>query len=303
MKDQLIKFITSEYSDRVDIIKDADMKDHTTFRIGGPCDIALFPHDRNSFCTVLDFVNKNGIRYVVIGNGSNVLFSDEGFRGVVIFTTKMKSFSFEDDLLICDAGVQLTAVSVRAVKEGYDGFAFACGIPGSIGGAVYMNAGAYEGQISDILVYSDFYDPKTGKIERLYADDHKLGYRYSTYMDNDRIILGAAFRLTKADDPDSVLALMEDHVRARKEKQPLEYPSAGSTFKRYPGYFTAALIDEAGLKGYSVGGAQVSEKHAGFVINKGGATARDVLELIQIIKDKIYQNKGIHIECEVRYID
>lgn len=303
MKDQLIKFITSKYNDRVDIEVNADLKDYCSFRIGGPCDVALFPHDRISFCAVVDFLRRNGIRHIVIGNGSNVLFADAGYRGVVVFTTKMKEFRFDDDMLICDAGAALTAVSVRAVKEGYEGYAFACGIPGSIGGAVYMNAGAYEGQISDILVYSDYYDPNSGEIVRLSAEDHNFCYRYSSYMDNDRIILCAAFKLKKADDPQSVLALMEDHIRARKEKQPLEYPSAGSVFKRYPGYFTAALIDEAGLKGFSVGGAQVSQKHAGFIVNRGNATANDVLTLIQIIKDKIYENKGIHIECEVRYID
>ncbi len=302
MKDRLIDFISTNFNTRVDIIENADMKDHTSFRIGGPCDVALFPHDRESFCTVLGYLNDNSVKHIVIGNGSNVLFADEGYRGVVVFTTKMKSFSFNGDILECDAGTQLTAVSVRAVKDGYDGYAFACGIPGSIGGAVYMNAGAYEGQIADVLLYSDYYDPESGEIKRLYANDHKFDYRYSSYMDNDRIIIGAAFKLTKAEDPEAVVSLMEDHIRARKEKQPLEFPSAGSTFKRYPGFFTAKLIDEAGLKGYSVGGAQVSEKHAGFIINRGGATAEDVLTLIQTIKDKIYENEGIHIECEVRYI-
>ena len=278
------------------------MKEYTSFRIGGPCDIALFPHDRESFCAVLRYLNKHSLKHIVIGNGSNVLFADEGYRGIVVFTTKMKNFSFNGDILECDAGVQLTAVSVRAVKDGYEGYAFACGIPGSIGGAVYMNAGAYEGQIADVLLYSDYYDPATGEISRLSAEEHRFGYRYSSYMDTDRIVVSAGFRLEKAKDPSSVVALMEDHIRARKEKQPLEYPSAGSVFKRYPGYFTAALIDEAGLKGFRVGGAQVSEKHAGFIVNRGCATAKDVLELIQIIKDKIYEIKGIHIECEVRYI-
>lgn len=298
----LIDFITSEYKNSVDCIMNADMREYTSFHIGGPCDVALFPQDRESLCAVIDYLNKNSFKHVVIGNGSNVLFADKGYDGVVVFTTKMKSFSFNGDILECDAGVPLTAVSVRAVKEGYDGYAFACGIPGSIGGAVYMNAGAYEGQIADVLVYSDYYDPSTGTVGRLDANEHCFDYRYSTYMDNDKIILGAGLRLKKADDSKAVIALMEDHIRARKEKQPLEYPSAGSVFKRYPGYFTAALIDEAGLKGFSVGGAQVSEKHAGFIVNKGGATADDVLKLIQIIKDKIYDIKGIHIECEVRYI-
>ncbi len=302
MTNQLINYITTEYKDRVDVIRDADMKEYTTFRIGGAADIALFPHDRDSFCSVLEYLKDNDIKHIVIGNGSNVLFADEGYRGVVVFTTKLKSFTFGEDILECEAGVQLTAVSVRAVKDGYDGYAFACGIPGSIGGAVFMNAGAYEGKISDILVYSDYYDTETGEIGRMETAEHEFDYRHSAYMGSSKIVLSAGFKLVRADDPKAVQILMEDHIRARKEKQPLEYPSAGSVFKRYPGYFTAALIDEAGLKGYSVGGAQVSEKHAGFIINRGGATAKDVLELIGIIKDKIYRMKGINIECEVRYI-
>ena len=303
MKDQLIDFVTSGYNGRVDVAENAAMKEYTSFRIGGPCDVALFPHDRESLCDVVRYLTDNSVRYTVIGNGSNVLFADEGYRGVIVFTTKMKNFSFNENVLECEAGVQLTAVSVRAVKEGYDGFAFACGIPGSIGGAVYMNAGAYEGQIDGILLYSDYYDIRTGKVERLTSEEHSFDYRYSSYMDNpDRIILSAGFKLEKAEDPRAVISLMEDHIRARKEKQPLEYPSAGSIFKRYPGYFTAALIDKAGLKGFSVGGAQVSEKHAGFIVNRGGATAEDVLKLIETIKVKIYEQEGINIECEVRYI-
>lgn len=302
MTDQLIRFVTTEYNDRVDIVCNADMKDYTTFHIGGPCDVAVFPHDREAFCGILGYLHSNSVKHVVIGNGSNVLFADEGYRGVVVFTTKMRKHSFDGDVLYCEAGVQLTSVAVKAVKEGYDGYAFACGIPGSIGGAVYMNAGAYEGQIADVLLYSEYYDVQTGKIGRIESNEHDFGYRHSVYMNSSKIILSADFKLIKADDPKINLALMEDHIRARKEKQPLEYPSAGSVFKRYPGYFTAALIDEAGLKGYTIGGAQVSNKHAGFIINRGGATAKDVLELIELIKSEIYKNKGIHIECEVRYI-
>lgn len=298
----LIDFITSEYKDRIDYSENVDMKEHTSFHIGGPCDIGVFPHDKEAFCALLGYVKCNNIKHIVLGNGSNVLFADEGYRGVVIFTGKMNKFSFDNDVLVCDCGAQLTAVAVNAVKKGYEGFAFACGIPGSIGGAVFMNAGAYEGQISDILLYSEYYDTLTGEIGRMNVEEHSFDYRYSSYMNSSKIVLSCGLKLKKAEDPSVVLALMEDHIRARKEKQPLEYPSAGSVFKRYPGYFTAKLIDEAGLKGYSVGGAQISEKHAGFIVNKGDATANDVIELINIIKDKIFEMKGIHIECEVRYI-
>lgn len=299
----LCEFISDNFADQVEIMPNADMKKFSTFRIGGAADIALFPKTKDSLVAVLDYVIKNNIKYTVIGNGSNVVFCDEGYKGVVIITTQMKQYSFNDDILVCDAGAPLTQIAVNAVRSGYEGFAFACGIPGTIGGAVFMNAGAYEGEISDILLYSEYYDTKTGQLGRFEAKDHEFGYRHSAYMDSDKIILSAAFKLKKAENPEAVVALMNDHIKARKEKQPLEYPSAGSTFKRYPGYFTAKLIDEAGLKGYSVGGAQVSEKHAGFVINKGDATAKDVYDLIAVIKEAIYKREGIEIECEVRYID
>lgn len=299
----LCEFIDNNFADQVEIMPNADMKRFTTFRIGGAADIALFPKNRASLVGILNYVTENNIKYVVIGNGSNVLFLDEGFRGAVIITTQMKNYTFGDDILVCDAGASLTQVAVNAVRAGYEGYAFACGIPGSIGGAVFMNAGAYEGQISDILLYSEYYDLNTGEICRMEAERHEFDYRHSSYMASDKVILSAAFRLTRAKDPETVVALMNDHIKARKEKQPLEYPSAGSAFKRYPGYFTAKLIDEAGLKGYSVGGAQVSEKHAGFIINRGNATAKDVCELIGVIKRAIFEREGINIECEVRIIE
>ena len=302
MKDQLIDYIVTNYNESVDVIENADMKEYTSFRIGGPCDIALFPHDRESFCAVLRYLNKHSLKHIVIGNGSNVLFADEGYRGIVVFTTKMKNFSFNGDILECDAGVQLTAVSVRAVKDGYEGYAFACGIPGSIGGAVYMNAGAYEGQIADVLLYSDYYDPATGEISRLSAEEHRFGYRYSSYMDTDRIVVSAGFRLEKAKDPSSVVALMEDHIRARKEKQPLEYPSAGSVFKRPEGYFAGALIEQSGLKGKRIGGAMVSEKHAGFIINYDNATTDDVISLIKHCQETVKKKFSVELETEIRFV-
>lgn len=301
--DALCGFIKDNFADQVDIMPNADMKRFTTFRIGGPADIALFPKTRESLIAVLRYVNDKNVRYTVIGNGSNVLFDDEGYRGVVIITTQMKNYSFEGDILVCDAGAPLTQIAVNAVRNGYEGYAFACGIPGSIGGAVFMNAGAYEGEIKDILLYSDYYDLKSGEVCRMSAPEHCFAYRHSIYMGSDKIILSAAFALKKADDPAACVALMEEHIKARRDKQPLEYPSAGSVFKRYPGYFTAKLIDDAGLKGYSVGGAQVSEKHAGFIINRGNATCEDVCELIDIIKKAIFEREGIMIECEVRKVE
>lgn len=290
-------------SGKLEYILDCEVKKYTSFRIGGKCDLALFPLETEALCHCIDYLNKKNIRYTVLGNASNVLISDKGYRGVIIFTNQMKHYDFSDNILVCESGVSLSSIAQTAVRKGYTGYAFACGIPGSVGGAVYMNAGAYEGEVSDIIVYSEYYDINAKKVVHIAADEHDFSYRHSIYTDSDKVILSAGFKLEKARDPKAELELMVKHMKSRAEKQPLEYPSAGSVFKRYPGYYTAQLIDESGLKGYSIGDAQISEKHAGFIINKGNATANDVLSLIDIIKKKIFELKGIHIECEVRYID
>lgn len=282
--------------------KDYSLSACSSFRIGGACDIALFPTTAEALVKTVGFLIENKIKYTVIGNASNVLFADSGYRGAILFTTDMKTVTEGNGLLICDCGTMLAAIAQGCVRKGYSGYAFACGIPGSIGGAVYMNAGAYEGTISNILVWSEYYNPDDGKIYRINNEEHEYAYRHSFYMDNNYIILRAAFKLETAKNPQDELELMNDHIKQRNLKQPLEYPSAGSVFKRYPGYYTGQIIQESGLKGYSVGGAQVSEKHAGFIINKGGATARDVLDLIEYIQQVIFENYGIHLECEIRYI-
>ena len=299
LKNKLEEICNSE----ADFTFECEMKNYTTFHIGGKASLAVFPHTRKALCDIAEYLSVNNIKYVVIGNGSNVLFADEGYNGVVLFTVKLKSFYFDENTLFADAGASVTLMAQTAVKKGYDGFAFACGIPGSVGGAVYMNAGAYGGEISDILLYSEYFDTISRKTVRLDNKSHDFGYRHSFYSNKNHVILGAAFSLVKAEDPAQQRALMEEHLKSRAAKQPLQYPSAGSVFKRYPGYYTAQLIDRAGLKGFCVGGAQVSQKHAGFIINRGNATCADVLELIDIIKKKIYDMEGINIECEVRYID
>ena len=197
--------------------------------------------------------------------------------------------------------MSLNALASYALQNSLTGIEFAYGIPGSVGGAVYMNAGAYEHSVSEVIVETDYVD-RDGKEGHLVADEHAFGYRRSAYMKNSSIVTSATFVLKKS-DPAVIKATMDDLMARRREKQPLEYPSAGSVFKRYPGYFTAKLIDEAGLKGYSVGGAQVSTKHAGFIINKDNATAEDVKQLISIIKQKIYSIYGIEIECEIIIVD
>ena len=300
--DILKKYIIENNTDCT-VREDLPLDSCSSFRIGGSCDVALYPKTDEALITVVDFLCENNFHYAVIGNASNVLFADEGFHGVIVFTTAMKSVSEDNGLLVCESGAMLAPVSQNCVRRGYTGYAFACGIPGSIGGAVFMNAGAYEGNISKILVWSEYYNPSERKICRISNEEHRFDYRHSVYMGKDYIILRAAFKLEKAENAQAELLLMNDHIKQRNLKQPLEYPSAGSVFKRYPGYYTGQIIEESGLKGYTIGGAQVSEKHAGFIINKGGATAQDVLCLIKHIQDVIYKNYGIHIECEVRVID
>jgi len=282
--------------------KGVNLSEHCTFKVGGPCDYAVFPKSESALCAVVDYCNSMDIKYTVIGNGSNVLFSDEGYRGVVIFTTYLKKIRKIRNTLHAECGVSFTALAKYAQTHGLTGLEFAYGIPGTVGGAVYMNAGAYDGEVRNVLQKSSYFDLEESKRFELYNPGHKFGYRTSIYQSNNNVILSADFEL-KAGNADEIKAKMDGFMAARKEKQPLEYPSAGSTFKRAEGHFTAKMIDEAGLKGFTVGGACVSEKHAGFVINKGNATAKDIKELIQIIKAKIAETHQVSIEEEVRYID
>lgn len=285
--------------------KDAILAPYSSFRIGGIADFAVWPYTRAALLDVLAALRRLEIRRDVFGNGSNVLFADEGYRGVVIFTTKMNRVVLRDGILWADAGVSFTGLAVRALQEGLTGLEFAYGIPGSVGGAIYMNAGAYDGEIAQVCIETTVYDPKEallGGICEISGSKQEFGYRTSVFQSMDSaVILGGKFSL-KPGDPAEIKEKMDDLMSRRREKQPLEYPSAGSTFKRAPGYFTAKLIHEAGLKGASVGGAQISEKHAGFVINRGNATAKDVLTLIEQIKVGVWKYAGVAIECEVRII-
>ena len=279
---------------------DSPLAPHSSFRIGGNADLLVFPYTRESLIELLAAVDRQNIRRDIFGNGSNVLFADEGYRGVVIITTKMNQIYREGNILWADAGVSFTGLAVRAQKEGLTGLEFAYGIPGCVGGAIYMNAGAYDGEIAQVCRETILYDG--GEVRTVAGDAQGFGYRTSAFQSMDgAVILAGKFELQPG-APDAIKEKMNDLMGRRKDKQPLEYPSAGSTFKRAPGYFTAKLIDDAGLKGFSVGGAQVSEKHAGFVINRGGATAADVLKLIEIIQQRILENTGVAIECEVRII-
>ena len=277
--------------------ENAPLREYCSMRVGGPARLAAFPETAEELAALL----RAGGRRVVLGGGSNVLFPDEGYDGTVIFTTRLCGLTAEGCMLSAQAGVPLSAAARRALECGLGGLAFAYGIPGTVGGGVYMNAGAYGGQIADCLVRATLLDA-AGEPRVVPASELALGYRSSALMDGDWTLLSADFALVPA-PPEEIRAEMERNMQARREKQPLEYPSCGSTFKRPPGQYAGALIERCGLKGCTVGGAQVSEKHAGFVVNRGDATSADVRALIAHIQRVVAEKTGVLLECEVRIID
>lgn len=277
--------------------ENAPLREYCSMRVGGPARLAAFPETAEELAALL----RAGGRRVVLGGGSNVLFPDEGYDGTVIFTTRLCGLTADGCMLSAQAGVPLSAAARRALECGLGGLAFAYGIPGTVGGGVYMNAGAYGGQIADCLVRATLLDA-AGEPRVVPASELALGYRSSALMDGDWTLLSADFALVPV-PPEEIRAEMERNMQARREKQPLEYPSCGSTFKRPPGQYAGALIERCGLKGCTVGGAQVSEKHAGFVVNRGDATSADVRALIAHIQRVVAEKTGVLLECEVRIID
>lgn len=282
---------------------DVPMCDYTTFKIGGNARLMVTPSDDASLKEIIKLCKTEGIRPMIIGNGSNMLISDKGLNTVVINMCRSNAEIryLGDGMIECDAGVTLSKVCNFALEKELTGLEFAFGIPGSAGGAAYMNAGAYDGEMKDVLVSCTHIDGD-GNEGKLSGDELCLSYRTSAYEHNGFVITKLLMKLEKGDKA-AIKAKMQDLLGRRKDKQPLEYPSAGSTFKRPVGYFAAALIDECGLKGASIGGAQVSEKHAGFIINKGNATSADVMELIDLVQKTVLEKKGVVIEPEVRLIE
>lgn len=275
----------------------------SSFKIGGPADVAVFPKDKTELCAAVRELKSSGIPYTVVGNGSNILFDDAGYRGCVIFTEKMNDVTVEGNSLSAGAGASFTAMAVAAKNASLTGLEFAYGIPGSCGGAVVMNAGAYGGEVSQVLESCTLFDAEKCEFFTLSRDEMNFSYRHSILSDNKNLIcLSATFTL-KEGKKDEIDAVMRDLMQRRRSKQPLEYPSAGSVFKRpAPDLFVGKMIEDSGLKGYTIGGAQVSEKHAGFIINVGGATAKDVLDLVEHIKSIIRANYGVELECEIRRV-
>lgn len=291
--------------EKIPVLWDEPMKNHTSFKIGGPAAALCAPKDRQQLRELVGFVQREGVDSWYIGNGSNLLVSDKGLNGVAILLDSGFDGEIELDgtVLLAPAGKKLSAVCAAACAAGLTGLEFAYGIPGSVGGAVYMNAGAYGGEMKDRLLWVEYLAP-TGEIVRLEQEQLSLSYRHSRFMEEGMegsCIVRAAFGLQRGEKA-AIQSEMDRILNQRRQKQPLEYPSAGSTFKRPQGAFAAQLIDECGLKGFTVGGAQVSKKHAGFVINTGKATCADVLELTRQVRECVQEKTGYLLELEVRQL-
>lgn len=274
------------------------MAKHTTFRIGGPADFFVTPYHAKEVQEILQFLKKKNEPYYILGNGSNLLVSDNGYRGTVICLSEMNAIREEHGMIIAQAGALMSKIAAKALENSLQGFEFASGIPGSIGGAVVMNAGAYGGEMKDVVAEVTVLD-ENQNMRVLKREELAFGYRTSIVMKKGYTVLEVKLEL-KPGDREKIKAYMDDLKERRTTKQPLEYPSAGSTFKRPEGYFAGKLIQDTGLSGFRVGGAQISEKHNGFVINSGNATAKEVDQLMKEVSDRVFEKFGVRLEPEVR---
>ena len=298
---QEIKKMFCELLGRDHVLTDEPMKQHTTFKIGGPADYFLVPETGEEVGEIIKICRKTDTPYFILGNGSNLLVGDGGYRGAVIQVYRnMSAVTVDGTTITAQAGALLSAVAAAAKNASLTGFEFAGGIPGTVGGAAVMNAGAYGGEMKDVLVEVTVMDAE-GKIFAISAEKLELGYRTSVIKKAGYIVLEAKIRL-KEGDQEAIRERMKELTIQRTTKQPLEYPSAGSTFKRPEGYFAGKLVMDSGLRGYQVGGARISEKHCGFVINAGDATAKDVRTLMDNVRDIVYEKYGVTLEPEVKFL-
>lgn len=277
-----------------------DMSKHTSFKAGGKAKFYIKAKTVEDVINTVKISKENNIPIVVLGNGSNILFKDEEFNGIVL-KIELDTLKIEENIITAEAGVKNAILGRKALDNNLQGFEFAAGIPGTIGGAIRMNAGAYGGEIKDIVQDVEYLDYEDLKIKKITNKECNFEYRHSVFCENKNIILSATFKL-KNGIKEEIANRMNEFAKSRKEKQPLEYPSAGSTFKRGTDFITAKLIDECGLKGYQIGGAQVSEKHAGFIINKENATAKDIIDLVAYVKKTVKEKTGKSIDLEVEII-
>lgn len=281
------------------VLRDEVMKKHTTFRVGGPADFFVMPGSREELRDITVLCKSEGMPYYIMGNGSNLLVSDRGYRGVIIqIYREMSMITVDENQITAGAGALLSKIAGSALEAGLTGFEFAAGIPGTLGGACMMNAGAYGGEMKDVLKEVTVLTPE-GKFTVIPEGELDMGYRTSVIEKKGYVVLEAVIALEKGEH-ESIRKRMEELREKRVSKQPLEYPSAGSTFKRPEGYFAGKLIEDAGLRGYRTGGAQVSEKHCGFVINTGNAEAKDIMELMKQVSERVMEKSGVLLEPEVR---
>ncbi|MFO7814457.1 MAG: UDP-N-acetylmuramate dehydrogenase [Halanaerobiales bacterium] len=276
------------------------LKNYTTFNVGGPADLFLTPYNEGALLNLAKILQEVDTPYFILGKGSNVIVGDKGYRGIIIYTGQLDEIKVDDNYIKAQSGATLKDITKTAQENSLTGMEFASGIPGSLGGAVFMNAGAYGGEINDIIEKVSAVN-SVGKKIILNKNDLKLSYRYSIFQESDYIILDASLKL-KYGDKDKIKEQMKILNKKRRKKQPLEYPSAGSSFKRPENHYTGPLIEKAKMKGYKIGGAQVSEKHAGFIINKGNATAKDIVKLIKKVQEEVYKISGIKLKPEPKFL-
>lgn len=280
---------------------DEPMREHTSFKVGGPADILVLPSNIEQVADIIKLCKAEGIKPFIMGNGTNLIVREKGIRGIVIkIYDKMNRCYVKGDIIEAEAGILLSKLTKTALDNGLSGLEFAGGIPGTLGGAVAMNAGAYGGEMKDVVIYTEYVDSE-GELRELKGEQHEFGYRSSIIQKNGGVVVKSVLKMQKRDKA-AIKALMDELSKRRKENQPLEFPSAGSIFKRPQGYYTGKLIQDCGLKGYRIGGAEVSAKHCGFIVNTGKASADDVIALINYIQKKVKESYGVDLETEVKIV-
>lgn len=298
-----------KYKDIENIIDESDrilynelMKNHTTAKVGGEADVVVLPKTLDEIKALLSFAKKNNIPYYVIGCGSNLIVTDEKVHALIIkITNKFGRVYVNGNMITADAGASMPFVSITAKRNSLSGFEFACGIPGTIGGGVRMNAGAYGSEIQNIFLQATYIDGE-GNIKTINRDEMEFGYRHTFFSNHPECVIVSAKFVLEQGEMSEIEAKMNENSAARREKQPLEYPNFGSVFKRPEGYFVGKLVSDAGLRGYTIGGAQVSEKHTGFIVNTGNATCKDIVDLIHYVQNVVFEKFGVKLESEVVYI-
>jgi len=282
--------------------KNKNLAEYASFKVGGPADLFLTPEKISALKELMPLIIESKIPYFILGKGSNLIISDKGYRGIIIYTGSLNSYQISENQITAESGLELKEIADLACQKSLSGFEFAAGIPGSLGGALYMNAGAYGGELKDVIVKAQFVN-QNGNLIELNKKELKLEYRSSILQKEkpDWIAVNVTIELQKSES-DKIQAMMDELHNKRWSKQPMELPSAGSIFKRPPGHYTGPLIEEAEMKGYQIGGAQISTKHAGFIVNKDQATAEDIVNLIEKVKEEVYKISGVQLEVEPRFL-